>query len=596
MSNVSKATTSVLTIAALWLLYQLWLPTLSFAYFDGFFFISLCIVAVVCNITMWLSSIKEDSSFWWAPVIVAIILVVVCVIRGIAGSAIFNHTTMYQQLGEVEEVKFEEMIKQIDLTQIPIVDEALAKKQADKKIGEDIALGSRINLGTPSIQQVNGELIFVAPLEHSDFFKWNTFHSTPGYITVSASNPNKVNYVTELNGEKIEIFYQTSAFFGNDLKRYIRSQGYRTVGLTEYTFELNDEGRPNWVVTTFENRTIWGSPEATGVVIVDAQTGETNWYAWNDVPDWVDIVQPQEFVENQINNWGTLVRGWWNPSNTDKIEKTDLTIPVFVDGDCYYFTGMTSVGSDESCVGFIMVNTRNKKAIISYMSGATESAAMKSAEGLVQDFGYKATEPLPANVNGIPTYVGSLKDEEGLIKAYSMVNVENYSIAAKGSTLEEAKRSYMQVVSKSGRNQIVGADEAYSYTYEGVVERISAVVEDGSTYYYLVVEGEEEKIFTASYLVSDELAVTRDGDTIRIAYIDDQNGTVDISSFDNLKYGMPVSEAQQKRDEFDQNTSVLDSDYNKIIEVNPELSQETWENMTEEEKAKMLEEFLGKTK
>ena len=596
MSNTSKASISTLTIVALWLFYQLWLPTLFFAYFDGFLFISLCIVAVVCNITMWLSSIKEDSSFWWAPVIVAIILVVVCVIRGIAGSAIFNHTTMYQQLGEVEEVKFEEMIKQIDLTKIPIVDEALAKKQADKKIGEDIALGSRINLGTPSIQQVNGELIFVAPLEHSDFFKWNTFHSTPGYITVSASNPNKVNYVTELNGEKIEIFYQTSAFFGNDLKRYIRSQGYRTVGLTEYTFELNDEGRPYWVVTTFENRTIWGSPEATGVVIVDAQTGETNWYAWNDVPDWVDIVQPQEFVENQINNWGTLVRGWWNPSNTDKIEKTDLTIPVFVDGDCYYFTGMTSVGSDESCVGFIMVNTRNKKAIISYMSGATESAAMKSAEGLVQDFGYKATEPLPANVNGIPTYVGSLKDEEGLIKAYSMVNVENYSIAAKGNTLEEAKRSYMQVVSKSGRNQIVGADEAYSYTYEGVVERISAVVEDGSTYYYLVVEGEEEKIFTASYLVSDELAVTRDGDTIRITYIDDQNGTVDISSFDNLKYGMPVSEEQQKRDEFDQNTSVLDSDYNKIIEVNPELSQETWENMTEEEKAKMLEEFLGKTK
>ena len=191
--------------------------------------------------------------------------------------------------------------------------------------------------------------------------------------------------------------------------------------------------------------------------------------------------------------------------------------------------------------------------------------------------------------------MGSLKYEEGLIKAYSMVNVENYSIAAKGNTLEEAKRSYMQVVSKSGRNQIVGADEAYSYTYEGVVERISTVVEDGSTYYYLVVEG-EEKIFTASYLVSDELAVTRDGDTIRITYIDDQNGTVDISSFDNLKYGMPVSEEQQKRDEFDQNTSVLDSNYNKIIEVNPELSQETWENMTEEEKAKMLEEFLGKTK
>lgn len=596
MFKVSKAVTSVLTIAALWLVYQLGLPTLSFAYIDGFLFISLCIIAIALNITMWLSDSEKDTFFWYPSAIAAGVLFVVLIFRGVAGSSFFNADTMYQQLGEVEKVKFEEMVKQIDLSQIPIVDEALAKKQADKKIGEDIALGSRVNLGTPSIQQVNGELIFVAPLEHSGIFKWNTFRSTPGYITVSASNPNKVNYVTELNGEKIEIFYQTSAYFGNDLKRYIRSQGYGTVGLTEYTFELNDEGRPYWVVTTYENRTIWGSPEATGVVIVDAQNGKTDWYAWNDVPEWVDIVQPQEFVEKQINNWGRLVHGWWNPSNTDKIEKTDLTIPVFVDGDCYYFTGMTSVGSDDSCVGFIMVNTRNKKAIMSYMSGATEKAAMKSAEGLVQDFGYKATEPLPVNINGIPTYTGSLKDEEGLIKAYSMVNVQNYSIAAKGNNLEEAKRNYMQAISKSGSNQVVGADEAYSYTYEGKVERISSVVEDGFTYYYLVVEGEREKIFTASYLVSDELAVTRDGDMVKISYIDDKNGAVDIVTFDNLGFGMPISESQQKRDEFDQDTSALDSDYNKIVEVNPELSQETWENMTEEEKAKMLEEFLSKTK
>ena len=77
MSNTSKASISTLTIVALWLFYQLWLPTLSFAYIDGFLFISLCIVAVVCNITMWLSSIKEDSSFWWAPVTVAVILAIV---------------------------------------------------------------------------------------------------------------------------------------------------------------------------------------------------------------------------------------------------------------------------------------------------------------------------------------------------------------------------------------------------------------------------------------------------------------------------------------------------------------------------------------
>ncbi len=593
MSKIVKSSISALSAILMWIMYQLWLPPLSVAYFEGFFFIAICMTVGALNITMWFSNLREERFVWAPPVTIIVLAIVATLLVSFAGSSIFHHGKMYQQIGEVEVVEYDEMIKQIDISQIPIVDEALAKKQADKKIGEDVALGSRADLGTPFIQEVNGEVIFVAPLEHSGFFKWNTYRTTPGYITVSASNPNKVNYVTEIDGEKIEILYQTSAFFGNDLKRYIRNNGYRSVGLTEYTFEIDDSGRPYWVVTTYKNTVLWGCPEATGVVVVDAQTGKIEWYACNEVPDWVDIVQPQKFVENQINNWGTLVRGPFNWANQDKIEKTDLTLPVYVEGDCCYFTGMTSVGSDDSCVEFIMVNTRTKRAVMSYMSGATEEAAMKSAEGLVSDFGYTSTKPLPVNVNGIPTYVVALKDGEGLIKSYAMVNIQNYSIATKGNSLVECSRSYMQVVAKSGSSYVVGSDEAYSYTYEGTVIRISSVVEEGSTYYYIVVEGEPEKIFTASYLISDELAVTRDGDKVKIEYIDDKNGTVDITSFDNIAFSTPISEDQQSRNEIDEGTSVLDSQYNQIIQVNPDLSQETWDNMTEEEKAKMIEEFLN---
>lgn len=592
MSKIVKTIISIISVLILWLVYYFTLPTLSLAYIGGFYYFSFLVFVIVANIAMWVSSVEEERIIWKPIVAVVVIFVIMLIGGAFISSKYCNANTMHQQLGNVECVDYDDMIKQIDNSQIPIVDDELAKKQADKKIGEDIALGSRIKLGDVNIQEVNGEIIYIVPLEHDGVFKWNTYRTTPGYITVSASNPNKVNYVTELDGNKIEIRYQDSAYFGNNLKRYIRNHGYRTVGLTEYTFELDDTGRPYWVVTTYENHTIWGSPEATGVVIVDAQTGEIEWHPWNDAPEWVDIIQPKWFVENQIDNWGKLVHGVFNFSNKDKIKKTDLTLTVYVDGDCYYFTGMTSVGSDESCVGFIMVNTRSKKATISYMSGATENAAMKSAEGLVSDFGYTSTEPLPLNVNGIPTYVMALKDDEGLIKSYAMVNVKNYSIAAKGSSLAETSRAYMQAVTRSGSNQIVSSDEAYGYTCEGIVKRISSVVEEGSTCYYIVLEGEESKIFTASYLISDELSITRDGDTVKISYIDDKNGTVDIISFDNIAFATPVSEEQQKRDELDEGTSVLDSDYNQIIQVDPDMSEEKWNNLTEEEKAKMLEEFL----
>lgn len=590
MEKVGKLVVSVLSALIMWVIYLLWLPPLSLAYVEGFLFLGICLITLIANIAMWVSNSEVTCKVSGIGIAILMILYIG---GGIAGSRMFNATTKQQQIGEVEEVEFNEMIKQIDTSQIPIVDEALAAKQADKKLGEDSALGSRVELGDAAIQEVNGEIMFVVPLEHTSFFKWNKNRTTPGYITVSASNPNKVNFVTELDGEKINIRYQESAFFSKDLKRHMRSEGFRNVGLTEYTFEIDDSGRPYWVVTTFENRTIFGSEEATGVVIVDAQTGETNWYSIEDTPEWVDIIQPKSFVEDQIDNWGELIHGFWNTlfGNTEMTRKTDLTLTVYVNGDCYYFTGMTSVGTDESCSGFIMVNTRNKHAQICHISGATENAAMKSAEGLVSDFGYKSTEPLPLNVNGIPTYVMGLKDEEGLLKAYAMVNVENYSIAAKGASLAEASRAYIQSVARNSTTHVVASDEAYGYTYEGKVQRISNVVEDGSTYYYLVVEGEEEKIFTASYMVSEELAVTRDGDTVQITYVDDKNGTVDIITFDNVAFATPVSEAQEKRNELDEGTSAYDAEDNQIIDVNPDVAEDTWDSLSDEEKAKMLQEY-----
>lgn len=590
MEKVGKLVVSVLSVVLMCALYWLWLPPLSIAYASGFLFIGLCIIVLIFNISMWVSDFVIASVI---SLVGSVILVVLLMGGAFFGSSVFNATVKQQQIGEVEKVEYSEMIKQIDTSQIPIVDEALAKKQADKKIGEDIALGSRVYLGNAAIQEVNGEIMYVVPLEHSGYFKWNKNRTIPGYITVSASNPNKVNFITELDGEKINIRYQESAYFSYDLTRHIRNQGFKNVGLTEYTFEINDSGRPYWVVTTYENKTIFGTEEATGVVVVDAQTGETNWYSVEDTPDWVDIIQPQSFIESQIDNWGKLIHGFWNTifGNTEMTKKTNLTLTVYVNGECYYFTGMTSVGTDESCSGFIMVNTRNKHAEICSISGATESAAMKSAQGLVSDFGYKSTEPLPLNINGIPTYVMGLKDEEGLLKAYAMVNIDDYNIAAKGASLMEANRAYIQSVARNSTTHVVASDEAYGYTYEGKVQRISNVVEDGSTYYYLVVEGEEEKIFTASYMVSEELAVTRDGDTVKITYVDDKNGTVDIITFDNVAFATPVSEAQEKRNELDEGTSAYDAEDSQMIEVNPDEAKDLWDSFSDEEKAKLIKEY-----
>jgi hypothetical protein len=56
------------------------------------------------------------------------------------------------------------------------------------------------------------------------------------------------------------------------------------------------------------------------------------------------------------------VHGYWNFSNADKLQITEgLTLVYGKDSKSYWYTGLTSVGKDESAVGFVLVDTRTKE-------------------------------------------------------------------------------------------------------------------------------------------------------------------------------------------------------------------------------------------
>lgn len=579
--------TGILAVVFLWVLYQLWLPTLSIAYADGALFFGICIIVIAGVIGV--SKFEDNEKLAIKiPSFTIIIVAVILVVGSIIGSSAINNSVAYSQIGEVEAKSFVNDIVEIDNSQISTVDIKLAAKLADKKLGEDIGLGSQMEVGKfTNKQSVNGKLVYVAPLEHTGIFKWmSNSEGTTGYVVVSATNSNDVQLVREVDGKSIKLKYIKSAFFSSDLKRHIRNQGYRTVGLTEYSFELDDNGYPYYVVTTYKNKTIWGLPEATGVVICDAQSGECKWYPLDEVPDWVDIVQPENFIKNQLANYGRYVHGWFNPSNKDELSVTKHITTVYNNGQCYYYTGMSSVGNDEGTVGFIMVNTRDKSAVMYRMVGVTESGAMRSAEGAVQDMGYAATTPIPLNVGGMPTYFLMLKDNEGLVKSFSMINIEKYSNVAVGKTIAETKRSYINTMNSNGNN-VVFTDEAYGYTKEGIVTRITANIEGGDSYYYMVIDNDMTKLYMAS-MVSEELPVTREGDKVKVSYIDESNGTINIVSFDNLELSQEISPAQQNKN--DNVTNIIEDPGNKIIEVDPEENKEFWDNLSDEEKAQIIKE------
>lgn len=478
----------------------------------------------------------------WIPIIALLFML----FQVFSSASVFNAGKYRAMIGEVNEKEFTSEISPIDLTKLPVVDKELAQNLGEKKLGEQVALGSQVRLSEFTEVDVNGQLYWVAPLVHSGVFKWfSNREGTPGYIQISATNPQDIKLVQEVNGKKIKIKYQPQAFFGDDLHRRIYTAGFTNVGLTDFSFELDDEGNPYWVITTYHNSIGVSGSKVNGVVIVDAQTGEVKGYDMNNIPKWVDIVIPADFAMKQLNDWGKFVHGWWNPSDKDKLKATEGYNLIYNNGNCYYYTGLSSSGKDESTVGFILMDTRTKETIFYKISGSQETAAMASAEGKVQNLGYTSTFPILINIENQPTYFMPLKDKKGLVKLYAMVNVKDYSVVGTGESLSKTKSNYINYLKDRGNWQ--GLEKSGEKIIErGTVLRIASSFIEDTTYYYIILKEKQDKIFITSLNMSNELPLTREGDSIEIIYHKNPNSSIDLVNFDNLQFTQTKAASEEK--------------------------------------------------
>lgn len=440
-------------------------------------------------------------------------------------------------IGEITSTPFTKLVSPVDLTQIPVVDRPFAKMLAEKKLGEDFALGSRVTLGWPTRQMVNGELLWVIPLLHSGFFKWITnLDGTPAYLVVSATNPQDVRFVRDVKGKPVKIKYQPNAYFQQDLHRHLYTHGYFAKGLTDFTFELDDDGTPYWTTTVYNKNIGFSGDDAVGIAIVKTDTGEIFYYSKDEVPLWVDRINPAQFVLSQLNWWGNYVHGFWNTKfgKRDMLMTTDgYNIIYGTDDKCYFYTGMSSVGSDEGAVGFVLVDTRTKNTHLYKLSGATEYAAMQSAEGKVQNFKYRATFPILINISGMPTYFITLKDNAGLVKMYSMVSVKDYSVVGVGETVKGTRDSYLMVLSSSRAGNLPSLT-VVSETLKGTVTRIGSDVRDGRTFYYMSLIEIPGKILVANSDLSSHLPVTQKGDMVEVGFVTSDDKEISLNAFNNL--------------------------------------------------------------
>ena len=523
------------------LLFYVGMPTINYG-FTGLPFVLLVLsfLGVILSTGLKMSADKKQVQVAKKPkrflfIIIAVLLGYMIITPLLTSLPLFRASAYQTLIGKVENgEKISNHIAPISIDEIRVVDEDLAHLLGEKILGSQPALGSQVELGEFSIQKVNNDLYWVAPLLHSGFFKWvNNQKGTAGYVMVSATNERDVQLVQNIDGNAVKIKYQPGAYFQSNIERHLYFKGYSTVGLTDFSFEIDDNGIPFWVVTKYKKEIGFSGNEATGVVLVNAQTGAIKEYSIATTPKWVDRIQPITFIEDQLNDWGEYVHGYWNFSNANKLQITEgLTLVYGDDNKSYWYTGLTSVGKEESAVGFVLVDTRTKQTTFYKQGGATEYAAQSSAQGKVQEKGYEASLPIPYNINNIPTYVMTLKDKGGLVKMFAMVAIADYTIVGVGNTMREALTSFKNVYNMSG-NKINPNSVSNKKMMSTVVTRIQNDVKNGNSFYYFKVK-DYPNIFVGSSQISNQLPVTMIGDSIKISFDIDTEEVIDVSTFQNL--------------------------------------------------------------
>lgn len=501
------------------------LPALNFQN-EGFygFIILLCIVFSVSMVVFQGYSaysvrdyVEHNRKKLAIPFAIIILSLVVMLIGSLAGWVVIRAKS-YAKLMPLNTGDFASEVSEINWNQIPLLDEDSANNLANRKLGELSDLVSQFEVNNASAQiNYKGNPVRVNYLNYSDFFKWwsNRKMGIPAYIRIDMRS-QEVTVVRLEEGIK----YSPSEYFNRNLMRHLRFQ-YPTLMFDDVNFEIDDDGTPYWIASVLTRRIgLFNGSDIKGAVLVNAVTGESQYYNIKDVPSWVDRVYSSSLIIQQYDYYGRYHNGFWNSmfGQKDCTETTDGFNYIAQNDDVWLYTGITSVTGDRGNIGFILVNQRTKEAHYYSCAGAEEYSAASSAEGAVQQFSYNATFPLLLNISDQPTYFMALKDAAGLVKMYAMVNVQQYQIVATGNSVSDCQQKYHQLLID---NQILTDQEEAKpqedmEKHTGRIEEIRSADIDGNTIYYIRLE-KGNVYYTVSAKDHPMAVILNTGDTITVS-------------------------------------------------------------------------------
>lgn len=414
----------------------------------------------------------------------------------------------------IEEVSFDE-IPTYSFNTTAIIDRDSASKLGNKVMGEMLDLISQFTASDEYSQISYQEGTYrVTPLKYDGFIKYlkNRSEGVPGYIIVNTTTGE-----TSLKRLDKKLRYVPSAYFNEDLMRKLRfSYPFEIFGSP--TFEIDEEGNPYYICTTYTYKGVSSLKRVTGAVLFNPVDGSSTKYDIENIPTWVDRIFPEDLVNEELNDFGSYSNGFFNSfiGQEGVMQTSEGYNYISKNGDIWLYTGITSVLSDDSNIGFALVNLRTHQAQLINTSGADEYSVMASAEGEVLNYGYTATFPVLVNIDNKPIYLLSLKDSAGLVKMYAMVDAQDYQQVYTISADKDTKTAIEDLIKKISKDPTA----IYQNLSEAIVtvDRYENISQNGNTTIFIL--DSNDMIYEIPYDSSYKkyILFLNSGDTLELLY------------------------------------------------------------------------------
>ena len=557
-STVKRVIVSLLlTLVVGAVAYYFMLPALNFKAMELYIYIAVILVSYIGIFGVLSKAYFRPEYMEYAknkvkiPIILILVLAVLVGIGYLTGAEFFRAKD-YAELIDVKEGNFAEEIAEVDFNSVPRLDKDSSNMIATRALGELSDYVSQFVVNSYYSTQINykGTPVRVQSLDYGDIFKWlkNTKEGIPAYIIVDMTT-QKAETVRLPEGMK----YSPAEHFNEYLIRHVRFK-YPSLMFGDPSFEIDDTGRPYWIIPVLDKTIgIFGGTDVIGAIIVDSINGDTTLVSTSldkntKLPtdkfvtdkefQWLDQVYSVNIVNQQYNYYGKYNNGFWNSIiGQENVRVTSQgSNYLALNDDVYMYTGVTSISSDQSIIGFVLINQRTKEAVYYKQAGALEETARTSAQGKVQQYGYRATFPILLNVSGEPTYFMALKDSSELVKMYAMVNVEQSTIVGVGSNLAECTENYAAELQKNGVNVNVDVDsmgqeetpdapKEETVDVKGKVEEIRSVITGGETYFYIKL-ADNNAYYKVAVKNAEKIVILNVGDEITFTVEKDAKGEI----------------------------------------------------------------------